>query len=79
MVCRHADITSAKRKREEDKAKKESMDKGISNYFTKGPVIAQPKAKVQLLHKMLKTTLLIGLARQNQRRWRLLSRITRRS
>lgn len=36
---------SAKRKREEEKAKKESMDKGISNYFTKGPVIAQPKAK----------------------------------
>jgi DNA polymerase alpha subunit A len=41
-----ADISSAKRKREEDKAKKESMDKGISNYFTKGPVVAQPKAKV---------------------------------
>jgi len=43
------DITNeiiAKRKREEDKAKKESMDKGISNYFTKGPVVAQPKAKV---------------------------------
>lgn len=36
----------AKRKREEEKAKKESMDKGISNYFTKGPVVAQPKAKV---------------------------------
>jgi DNA polymerase alpha subunit A len=41
-----ANITLAKRKREEDKAKKESMDKGISNYFTKGPVVAQPKAKV---------------------------------
>jgi hypothetical protein len=36
----------AKRKREEEKAKKESADRGISNYFTKGPVIAQPKAKV---------------------------------
>jgi len=36
----------AKRKREEDKAKKESQDKGISNYFTKGPVAVQPKAKV---------------------------------
>jgi DNA polymerase alpha subunit A len=37
---------SAKRKREEEKAKQESMDKGISNYFTKGLVSAQPKAKV---------------------------------
>ncbi|KAK0099991.1 DNA-directed DNA polymerase alpha catalytic subunit pol1 [Cadophora gregata] len=36
---------AAKRKREEDKAKKEKIDKGISNYFTKGPVAAQPKAK----------------------------------
>ncbi|KAH8598307.1 hypothetical protein B0O99DRAFT_739122 [Bisporella sp. PMI_857] len=36
---------AAKKKREEDKAKKESMDKGISNYFTKGPAAAQPKAK----------------------------------
>lgn len=36
----------AKRKREEEKAKKESMEKGISNYFTKGPVVVQPKAKV---------------------------------
>ncbi|TVY83440.1 DNA polymerase alpha catalytic subunit [Lachnellula suecica] len=35
----------AKRKREEEKTKKENMDKGISNYFTKGPVAAQPKAK----------------------------------
>jgi hypothetical protein len=24
------------------------MDKGISNYFTKGPIVAQPKAKVGL-------------------------------
>jgi len=38
----------AKRKRDEEKAKKESMDKGISNYFTKGPIVAQPKAKVGL-------------------------------
>ncbi|RFU35864.1 hypothetical protein B7463_g501, partial [Scytalidium lignicola] len=37
---------AAKRKREEEKAKKDSMDKGISNYFTRGPVIPQPKAKV---------------------------------
>jgi DNA polymerase alpha subunit A len=36
----------AKRKREEEKAKKENMDKGISNYFTKGPAPAQTKAKV---------------------------------
>ncbi|KAH7321664.1 hypothetical protein BKA65DRAFT_86178 [Rhexocercosporidium sp. MPI-PUGE-AT-0058] len=36
---------AAKRKREEDKAKKEKIDQGISNYFTKGPVAAQPKAK----------------------------------
>ncbi|KAH8821609.1 hypothetical protein F5884DRAFT_768460 [Xylogone sp. PMI_703] len=36
---------AAKRKREEEKAKKESMDKGISNYFTRGPVAPQPKAK----------------------------------
>ncbi|KAL5319661.1 hypothetical protein ACEPPN_012717 [Leptodophora sp. 'Broadleaf-Isolate-01'] len=36
---------ATKRKREEDKAKKEKIDKGISNYFTKGPVAAQPKAK----------------------------------
>jgi DNA polymerase alpha subunit A len=37
---------SAKRKREEEKAQKENINKGISNYFTKGPVVAQPKAKV---------------------------------
>ncbi|KFZ17349.1 hypothetical protein V502_04634 [Pseudogymnoascus sp. VKM F-4520 (FW-2644)] len=36
---------AAKRKREEDKTKRENMDKGINNYFTKGPVVAQPKAK----------------------------------
>jgi DNA polymerase alpha subunit A len=42
----HANSPSAKRKREEEKAKKENMDRGISNYFTKGPVAAQPKAKV---------------------------------
>jgi len=42
----YSNVTLAKRKREEDKAKKESMDKGISNYFTKGAVVAQPKAKV---------------------------------
>ncbi|KAF4632128.1 hypothetical protein G7Y89_g5999 [Cudoniella acicularis] len=36
---------AAKRKREEEKAKKESTDKGISNYFTKGPIVAQAKAK----------------------------------
>ncbi|TVY92235.1 DNA polymerase alpha catalytic subunit [Lachnellula willkommii] len=36
---------AAKRKREEEKTKKENMDKGISNYFTKGPVAPQPKAK----------------------------------
>ncbi|PQE13809.1 hypothetical protein CJF30_00006604 [Rutstroemia sp. NJR-2017a BBW] len=36
---------AAKRKREEEKAKKENMDKGISNYFTKGPAPAQTKAK----------------------------------
>ncbi|KAI9049196.1 hypothetical protein LZ554_007043 [Drepanopeziza brunnea f. sp. 'monogermtubi'] len=36
---------AAKRQREEDKAKKEKIEKGISNYFTKGPVAAQPKAK----------------------------------
>ncbi|KAG9246225.1 hypothetical protein BJ878DRAFT_565978 [Calycina marina] len=36
---------AAKKKREDDKAKKETADKGISNYFTKGPVAAQPKAK----------------------------------
>ncbi|KAE8451905.1 hypothetical protein EG329_002746 [Mollisiaceae sp. DMI_Dod_QoI] len=30
---------AVKRKREEDKAKKEKIDKGISNYFTKGPPI----------------------------------------
>ncbi|CZT07648.1 probable DNA polymerase alpha catalytic subunit A [Rhynchosporium graminicola] len=36
---------AAKRKREEDKAHKERIDKGISNYFTKGPVAAQPKVK----------------------------------
>ncbi|KAK2628552.1 hypothetical protein QTJ16_001655 [Diplocarpon rosae] len=36
---------AAKRKREEDKAKKEKIDKGISNYFTKGPVLAQQKTK----------------------------------
>jgi len=38
--------STAKRKREEDKAKKETIDKGISNYFTKGPITTQPKAKV---------------------------------
>ncbi|EKD17882.1 uncharacterized protein L3040_004421 [Drepanopeziza brunnea f. sp. 'multigermtubi'] len=36
---------AAKRQREEDKAKKEKIEKGISNYFTKGPVVAQSKAK----------------------------------
>lgn len=36
---------AAKRKREEEKVKKENMDKGISNYFTKGPVAAQQKPK----------------------------------
>lgn len=36
----------AKRKREEDKEKKEKIDKGISNYFTKGPMAAQSKVKV---------------------------------
>ncbi|KAJ8068198.1 hypothetical protein OCU04_003768 [Sclerotinia nivalis] len=36
---------AAKRKREEEKAKKENMDKGISNYFTKGPAAAQQKPK----------------------------------
>lgn len=41
-------IYIAKRKREEEKAKKENTDRGISNYFTKGPVVAQPKAKVQI-------------------------------
>lgn len=41
-----SDCFTAKRKREEEKTKKENMDKGISNYFTKGPVVAQPKAKV---------------------------------
>ena len=47
-ICDEAYSNSfpAKKKREDDKAKKESMDKGISNYFTKGPVAAQPKAKV---------------------------------
>lgn len=44
-IDRLADNVPAKRKRDEDKAKKESTDKGISNYFTKGPAIAQPKAK----------------------------------
>jgi hypothetical protein len=39
----------AKRKREEEKAKKENMDKGISNYFTKGPAAAQTKAKVRCM------------------------------
>ena len=39
-------IDAAKRKREEEKAQKENINKGISNYFTKGPVVAQPKAKV---------------------------------
>lgn len=67
-VCwRLAHVDSAKRKREEDKAKKESMDKGISNYFTKGPVVAQPKAKVPFYKTLLKTKLLtIPLACQNQ-------------
>lgn len=37
----------AKRKREEDRAKRETLDKGISNYFTKGAVVAQPKSKVR--------------------------------
>jgi DNA polymerase alpha subunit A len=37
---------TAKRKREEEKAKRENIDKGISNYFTKGPITTQPKAKV---------------------------------
>jgi DNA polymerase alpha subunit A len=46
---------AAKRKREEDKAKRENMDKGISNYFTKGPAAAQPKLKVTLCtHRILK-------------------------
>jgi hypothetical protein len=40
------DTLVAKQKREEEKAKKENADRGISNYFTKGPVTAQPKAKV---------------------------------
>ena len=41
------DLTeSAKRKREEEKAQKENINKGISNYFTKGPVAPQAKAKV---------------------------------
>jgi hypothetical protein len=44
-------IESAKRKREEEKAQKENINKGISNYFTKGPVVAQPKAKVWLIHE----------------------------
>lgn len=44
---------SAKRKRDEDKAKKESMDKGISTYFTTGQVTAQPKAKVLHLELLL--------------------------
>lgn len=35
-----------KRKREEEKAKKESEIRGISNYFTKGPVVNKPKTKV---------------------------------
>lgn len=40
------DSPIAKRKREEEKAKKEIQDKGISNYFTKGPAAAQPKPRV---------------------------------
>lgn len=40
------DSLIAKRKREEEKVKKENMDKGISNYFTKGPAVAQQKPKV---------------------------------
>jgi len=49
VIRKPSNLSSAKRKREEDKAKKESMDKGISNYFTKGPVVAQPKAKVRIM------------------------------
>lgn len=41
-----SDSLIAKRKREEEKTKKETMDKGISNYFTKGPAAAQQKPKV---------------------------------
>jgi hypothetical protein len=74
-----SDKLLAKRKREEEKAKKESMDKGISNYFTKGPVVAQPKAKVcQPLHfttALLNTT----IACQDKSRRRLPSRSSRRS
>lgn len=47
---------AAKRKREEDKTKRENMDKGINNYFTKGPVAAQPKAKVTLTPLFLTTS-----------------------
>ncbi len=38
--------STAKRKREEDNAKRETLEKGISNYFTRGPITTQPKAKV---------------------------------
>lgn len=37
---------TAKRKREEDKAKIDSTNKNISNYFTKGAAGAVPKVKV---------------------------------
>lgn len=36
---------AAKRKREEDEAKKKRMDNGITNYFTKGMAAAPPKPK----------------------------------
>lgn len=44
------------------------MDKGISNYFTKGPVAAQPKAKVYYRKKngMAITNMLDSLSKQKQ-------------
>jgi DNA polymerase alpha subunit A len=42
-----SNMSPAKRKREEEKAKKESQDKGISTYFTKGAIAVQQKPKVR--------------------------------
>ena len=58
-----------KKKREEEKTKKETMDKGISNFFTKGPIVAQPKAKVPPFTYLLRIILLTAhVACQNQSR-----------
>lgn len=37
---------AAKRKREEEKDRKEKINNGISKYFSNGPAVAAPKAKV---------------------------------